>query len=167
MIEKSTVKSVVNKKNYSTLIGILMGFVWLMSATTVNALDINMVRVDQPFPETLETLSRHIKGMGYSVSRIQRVDYGLNKAGFKTDAYQIVFFGKYEEIHELTKKYPELIPFLPLKIVIFAEGMDTLLLANNYNNLTNYFNMKELEIQFRKWREDTAEIFSRVQLQQE
>lgn len=139
----------------------------LFWATNVSALALNMVRVDQPFPETLSALTKQIKKMGYSVSRIQRVDYGLNKRGYKTDAYQIVFFGKYKEIQNLTKKYPELIPFLPLKIVIFAEGLDTLLLSNNYYNLEEIFNTPELKTQFEQWRKDTEVIFSRVRDQQE
>ncbi len=139
----------------------------LLWVGNANALALNMIRIDQPFPETLSALTKQIKDMGYQVSRIQRVDYGLNKRGFKTDSYQIVFFGKHEEIQYLTKKYPQLIPFLPLKIVIFAEGLDTLLLANNYYNLTEIFPAPELTTQFRKWREDTAKIFSRIQRQQE
>lgn len=139
----------------------------LLWAGNVSALALNMVRVDQPFPETLNTLKAQIKKMGYQVSRIQRVDYGLNKRNFKTDAYQIVFFGKHDEIRYLTKKYPQLIPFLPLKIVIFAEGLDTLLLSNNYFNLMKIFPTPELKTQFDQWRKDTAVIFSRVQLLQE
>ncbi len=146
----------------SIIIVLSLGLFW---AGNVSALALNMIRVDQPFPETLSALTKQINSMGYRVSRIQRVDYGLNKRGFKTDSYQIVFFGKYEEIKYLSNKYPELIPFLPLKIVIFAEGMDTLLLANNYYNLAEIFKTPELKTQFQKWRKDTAAIFSKVQEQ--
>ena len=67
-----------------------------------------MMRSSQPFPETMSELQAIIKSHGYVVSRVQRVDIGLTMMGYKTDKYRVVFFGKYDELQELTNKYPEL-----------------------------------------------------------
>jgi uncharacterized protein (DUF302 family) len=87
-----------------------------------------MVR-SQSFPEAMLTLQGAIELQGYTLSRVQRVDIGLTASGFATDMYRVVFLGKIEEVRELTEQYPELIPYLPLKIAVFAEGNETLLVT--------------------------------------
>ncbi|MDZ7661436.1 DUF302 domain-containing protein [Thiohalophilus sp.] len=88
-----------------------------------------MARTEQAFPEAMLKLQETIKKHGYTVSRVQRVDIGLTQFGYKTDKYRVVFFGKAEEIRRMSKEYPQLIPYLPLKIAIFAEEEDTLLVS--------------------------------------
>ena len=90
-----------------------------------------MVRVTRPFPEAMNNLQETIRAKGYVVSRVQRVDVGLTASGFPTAEYRLVFFGKQAEIRELSAAYPELIPYLPLTIVVFAEGDDTLVLTTD------------------------------------
>ncbi|MDH5784062.1 MAG: DUF302 domain-containing protein, partial [Chromatiales bacterium] len=86
-----------------------------------------MMRSAQSFPETMLALQKSIGEYGYTVSRVQRVDIGLTSSGFATDKYRIVFFGKPEEVRHLTARYPQLIPYLPLKITLFAEQDETVL----------------------------------------
>ena len=88
-----------------------------------------MARTEQAFPEAMLKLQETIKKHGYTVSRVQRVDIGLTTFGYKTDKYRIVFFGKPEEIRRMSREYPQLIPYLPLKIAIFAEEEDTLMVS--------------------------------------
>jgi uncharacterized protein (DUF302 family) len=88
-----------------------------------------MARTELDFPEAMAALQQSITEHGYRVSRVQRVDYGLTRRGFETDRYRVVFFGKAEEIDELVSSHPEMIPFLPLKVVIFAEEDQTLVTA--------------------------------------
>lgn len=90
-----------------------------------------MARTTQNFPEAMLQLQEVIKQHGYTVSRVQRVDIGLTTFGYQTDKYRVVFYGKPEQIREMTDKYPQLIPYLPLKIAIFAELEDTLLVASS------------------------------------
>ena len=80
-----------------------------------------MMRSSQSFPETMLALQRTLGEYGYTISRVQRVDIGLTSSGFETDKYRIVFFGKPEEVRQLSEKHPQLIPYLPLKITLFAE----------------------------------------------
>lgn len=94
-----------------------------------------MVRSDKTFPEAMLLLQDAIKQQGYRLSRVQRVDIGLTKLGYQTDKYRVVFFGKTDEIHYLTRHHPELIPYLPLKIAIFAEAEETLLVTSRPGHL--------------------------------
>ena len=100
-------------------------------AVPVSAEEILMARSLQPFPETMLALQESIRDHGYTVSRVQRVDIGLTGMGYKTDKYRIVFLGKIDEIREIAGKAPRMIPYLPLKISIFAEDGQTILIASN------------------------------------
>jgi len=121
-----------------------------------------MARIARPFPEAMNNLQETIRAKGYVVSRVQRVDVGLTASGFKTAEYRIVFFGKQSEIHELSAAYPELIPYLPLTIVVFAEGDDTLVLTTDPLKLGEFFNKPELLKRFGVWEKDVLAIFDEV-----
>ncbi|MDH5407793.1 MAG: DUF302 domain-containing protein [Gammaproteobacteria bacterium] len=125
----------------------------------VHADEIMMVRAQQSFPEAMSKLQEQIKAKGYVVSRVQRVDIGLTKSGYKTDKYRVVFFGKPDEIRHLVKNYPELQAYLPLKISIFAEGSDTILVAANPHHLQKAGG-KQLTRLMTRWEQDIAAIFA-------
>lgn len=140
----------------------LLLFALLVWNGPANADELLMERVNRPFPETMNSLQEAIRGQGYVVSRVQRVDVGLTASGFETAEYRLVFFGKTEEIRALSARYPELIPYLPLCIVVFAEGDDTLLLATNPRKLAEFYSRPELSDQFRRWEQDVHAIFAVV-----
>jgi uncharacterized protein (DUF302 family) len=121
-----------------------------------------MERINRPFPETMNSLQDAVRSQGYVVSRVQRVDVGLTASGFETAEYRLVFFGKATEIRELSARYPELIPYLPLSIVVFAEGDDTLILTTNPHKLAEFYDRPELTDQFRRWEQDVRAIFAAV-----
>jgi len=121
-----------------------------------------MARITRPFPEAMNILQDSIRASGYTVSRVQRVDVGLTSSGFRTAEYRIVFFGKLAEIRELSAAYPELIPYLPLTIVVFAEGDDTLILATAPHKLGEFFNKSALLKRFHVWEDDVRNIFDKV-----
>lgn len=118
-----------------------------------------MARVTQPFPEAMNSLQQTIRDQGYVVSRVQRVDIGLTASGFQTAEYRLVFFGKPEEIKRLAARHPELIPYLPLEIVIFAEGDDSIILAASPAKLAEFYPDPELGRQFSRWDRDLRVIF--------
>jgi len=121
-----------------------------------------MVRITRPFPEAMNNLQETIRAKGYVVSRVQRVDVGLTASGFPTAEYRLVFFGKQAELRELSAAYPELIPYLPLTIVVFAEGDDTLVLTTDPLKLGEFFNKPELLARFGIWEKDVRAIFDQV-----
>jgi len=124
-----------------------------------------MVRSSEAFPETMALLQEAIRKQGYELSRIQRVDVGLSKKGYKTDKYRVVFFGKGKQIQEISAKYPQLIPYLPLKIAIYAEKENTILISANPTIYNDLFNLPELKPTFEQWLRDITEILNTVQIQ--
>lgn len=118
-----------------------------------------MARVKQDFPEAMLRLQELLKKQGYTVSRVQRVDIGLTKSGYKTDKYRVVFYGKPDEISHISKTYPELTPYLPLKIAMFAEADDTMLIAANPIILAPKANT-ELRQQLKSWEKDLQALLA-------
>ncbi len=137
-------------------------FLLCLLAFQTQAEDLLMVRSAQSFPETMLLLQQTIADKGYTLSRVQRVDVGLTKMGYKTDKYRVVFLGKPEEIRQLKQRYPELIPYLPLKISIFAENDQTLLSTVNPEFLGKFYHQPALQPVFRRWADDLHDILETV-----
>lgn len=138
-----------------------------MTSSVGFAEPIVMKRIHAEFPETMAALQNSIRDHGYTVSRVQRVDIGLTKSGYKTDHYRLVFFGDGNEVKKLTAKYPELAAYLPLKIVIFSEGEDTLLLVNHMNNMKTLYPQPTLNRIFERWQSAISNIMQTTALKAE
>ncbi len=124
--------------------------------------DLLMARSTAPFAESMLQLQDAIHQRGYVISRVQRVDIGLTRSGFKTDKYRVVFYARPGELRRLARQVPELIAFLPLKISIFAEGDDTLVVAANPQRLKALFAGKGLDAVFDRWTNDLMAILDRM-----
>lgn len=147
---------------YVNVIGALICILLLFHNSNAVAEDILMVRATQDFPEAMLNLQDTIKRHGYVVSRVQRVDEGLNKLGYSTDKYRVVFFGKEKETRELAQRYPELIPYLPLNFTIFAEGEETIIATLNPVSLLSYYPSSELHTMFNRWEKDLRTILDEL-----
>jgi uncharacterized protein (DUF302 family) len=136
-------------------------FIWLALQLPLQALaeEVLMARSLQPFPETMLALQESIRAHGYTVSRVQRVDIGLTGMGYKTDKYRIVFAGKLDEIRYLSGKVPQLIPYLPPKISIFAEGSQTILISANPKLYAEIAGDAVDPAFFDRWESDLRSIF--------
>ncbi|MGB7933536.1 MAG: DUF302 domain-containing protein [Gammaproteobacteria bacterium] len=147
-------------RGYAVLIVLL---VWQF-AVPVNAEEILMARSLQPFPEAMLTLQDSIRAHGYTLSRVQRVDIGLTGMGYKTDKYRIVFLGKIDEVRELAGNAPQLIPYLPLKISIFAEDGQTILITSNPRLYAAVAGDAVDPVIFARWEIDLRSIFHDVSM---
>ena len=136
--------------------------IFSFAASQANAEDLLMSRSKQTFPEAMLALQSSIGEHGYTVSRVQRVDIGLTKSGYKTDKYRIVFLGKSSEINAIKFAEPQLIPYLPLKIAIFAEGEETMLVAANPVQYASFVRNKNIADILRRWENDLRSIFNDV-----
>ncbi len=136
-----------------------------MLATSFPALAQNIltVRSGQDFERSMTALKSSIESHGYTVSHVQRCDSGLTGLGYETDRYRVVFFGKLDEVRQLSADYPELIPFLPLKIALFAEGEQTIISSINPISLGAFYRDADLDIQFRRWENDLRSILLELQ----
>jgi uncharacterized protein (DUF302 family) len=137
-------------------------FIALASPFSAFADDLIMRRISLSFPETMNALQTSIAEEGFTVSRVQRVDIGLTASGYSTAEYRIVFFMKQETVRDVVKQHPELIPFLPLKITIFAEGNETILVTLNPAKLNEFFPEIKMSKEFLEWEMAVNRILDRV-----
>ena len=138
---------------------------WLLLVSPVLfAEDLFMARSQLSFPEAMSELQQAVRENGYTVSRVQRVDIGLTKMGYKTDKYRVVFFGDLDELHTITDQYPDLVPYLPLKIAIFAENGETILLASSFRHLRPFYQDPALQARFDHWEKTIRAILDQVRL---
>jgi len=135
---------------------------WLLLPALLVAEEMIMIRSVLPFPEAMLALQESIAAHGYTVSRVQRIDVGLTGMGYKTDKYRVVFAGKIDEIRELTSKSPELTPYLPPKVSIFAEGEQTVLVTINPRIYAEIAGDKIDPVIFDRWESDLRSIFHDV-----
>ena len=136
-------------------------FCFFISAN-VFASDLIMMRTSLDFPEAMLSLQTSLKEHGYKVARVQRIDIGLTGMGYKTDKYRIVFVGKTDEIEYLVNKYPQLIPYLPPKVSIFAEGSDTVLVTANPQIYSQMIDDEKDRLIFDHWESDIHSVFEDV-----
>lgn len=110
--------------------GIWLGMMAVASPTPAQE-KLLSVRTQQGFDATLEQVQDVLKQHGFSVAHIQKCDSGLQGMGYKTDNYKIVFFGRVDEVRAFSKQYPELVPLLPFKLAVYADGGDTVMSVLN------------------------------------
>ena len=121
-----------------------------------------MTRSMLPFPEAMLALQESIAAHGYTVSRVQRIDIGLTGMGYKTDKYRVVFAGKIDEIRMLKEKSPQMAPYLPPKVSIFAEGDQTVLATINPRLYADIAGDEVDPVIFDRWESDLRSIFHDV-----
>lgn len=110
----------------------------------------------------IEYVLGSIEEHGYTVAHIQLCDGGLSEFGYKSDLYRVVFFGKIDEVRNLSERYPEMVSYLPLKIAVIAEKDETLLTVLDPEALTRFFADQEIRIQLGRWKSDLTSIFTDV-----
>ncbi len=126
--------------------------------------ELMMVRSPKPFVESMAALQESLDLHGYKVMRIQRVDVGLKSRGFSTAEYRVVFFGDAAEIQTLSQSHPELMPFLPLKITLFAEGDSSLAVTNSPHMLKTLYPDPDLQAHFTRWEKDVRAVMDDLML---
>jgi len=137
-------------------------FLLMIMMGSAQAENILMARSPNNFEVTLQEAQKSLEEHGYTVAHIQRCDTGLGEFGYKTDRYRLLFVGKGKEVRYLTEKYPALIPYVPLKLAIFAEEEETLAAIFNPEELGKLFPQKELKIQFSRWKNDLTSILDDI-----
>lgn len=138
---------------------ILLVFFYMGSASADQLI---MARSQQNFEEAMSTLQAAIAAKGYKVTKVQRVDVGLEAKGYKTDRYRVVFYGKPGEIEALSAAHPDLVPYLPLSVAIFAEEGNTILTTARPSLLKQFYPDPSLAPVFDRWETDLVGIFDTV-----
>ncbi|WP_324780697.1 DUF302 domain-containing protein [Thiobacillus sedimenti] len=134
----------------------------LVMAAPAGADGLIMARMNQPFPEAMALLQSAISARGYTITRLQQVNENLARREYKSDMYRVVYFGKFDEVRRVTAAHPELIPFLPLNITIFAEGDQALLVSSHPRTLEDFFPDPALKPIFDHWEADIDAIMDEL-----
>ena len=134
----------------------------LLISTSAQAENMIMLRVSHSFDNTMILVKEKLNDYGYKIAHIQKCDGGLTDSGYKTDFYKSIFFGKFEEMRQLTNTHPEIIPYVPLKIAIMKEKDTVVLVSINPETLSLLFPNKDLQNQFGRWESDLRAIFEEV-----
>lgn len=121
-----------------------------------------IIRAPQSYPEAMSALQTAISARGYKITRVQNIDVGISKTGHTIDYYKVLFYGKPDEVAAISRNHPELIPYLPLNIVIFAEDINTVIATNRPGMLADFFPAPELKSMFMEWEKDLVDIFDEV-----
>lgn len=143
-------------------LGAFFSLLLIIAAPAVFAGHPLMARTQNSFPDTMLDLQEALKAKGYSIAHIQKCDGGLKGMGYKSDFYRVIFFGKLEEVREISSKHPKMVAFLPLKIAVFAENDETVMAAVNPGDLSAMLNEPELEPYLRQWDQDIREVLEQV-----
>ncbi len=142
------------------LLGIALGAVLI--AGQAAAQPTLTARTALKFEQAMGALTQTLGEYGYAVAHVQRCDGGMSDFGYKSDFYRVVFFGKIDEVRSLSKKHPELVPYLPLKMLLFAEKDETVLVVLNPLDLVRHFESDELRVQFQRWHSDIRAILNEM-----
>lgn len=121
-----------------------------------------MARTSLPFDQAMATAQALLDEYGYTVAHIQKCDGGMAKFGYHSDKYQLVFFGKLEEVRRVSHDHPAMIPFLPLKLAVFAEGEETVVVALDPLELGRYLPDAKLQIQLARWHSDLKSLLAEL-----
>ncbi len=150
-------------KTTFALRGIFLFILLMLAALPLQADHLLMVRAHQPLASALGNLKQTIQQQGYTVARVDMVNIGLLGMGYTSNKYRAVFFGKAGEIEALSRKYPQLVPYLPLRIAIFAEGDSTLMVTVNPSTFREFLSDEASADEiFNRWEKDIEAIFSHM-----
>jgi len=132
--------------------------------SNAQAEDIITIRVQSTFDDAMITIKEKLNEYGYTIAHIQKCDGGLSGKGYKTDLYKSIFFGKFDEMRMLTKKYPTLMPYLPMKLLVIKEEKSVVLVILNPSSLKNFFPNPELDLLFSRWESDFRAILDEISM---
>lgn len=139
---------------------------WLMLSAGVAQANEKLLtaRIMQEFDPVLERVQEVLVRHGFTVAHIQKCDGGLHDMGYETDNYRIVFFGRLNDVRELSKSHPELIPLFPFKLAVYAEGKDTILSVLNPSELAPMLHADEaLQARMTAWEKDFRAVLTEMQ----
>ena len=74
----------------------------------------------------------------------------------------MVFYGRNDELEKIIALHPEMAPYLPLKIAVFAEESQTLLIANNPLNLQAFFAHPDMKPITERWARDLQTMLDKT-----
>jgi uncharacterized protein (DUF302 family) len=142
--------------------GLIILLLAVLLSTPAVAENLLMSRVALEAEIVFAYVESSIREHGYEIAHVQTCDEGLGDFDYKTDFYRTVFFGKVDEVRRIGAEYPELAPYVPLKIAVIAERDETVLVILNPQALAPFFADETVQIQLGRWYNDLVSIFEQV-----
>ncbi|CAA6804575.1 MAG: Unknown protein [uncultured Thiotrichaceae bacterium] len=129
--------------------------------------DLLSARTTKPFDETLSMAGEALEKHGFTVAHVQKCDGGLHAMGYETGHYRVIFFGRLEEVRELSKTHPQLIPLFPFKLAVYADNNDTVISVINPAGLGNMLQADPvLKEKLRQWKQEFKDVLNEIMIQQ-
>ncbi|MBL7002496.1 MAG: DUF302 domain-containing protein [Gammaproteobacteria bacterium] len=143
---------------------LIFALIFFSSSVQAQGVADNLItlRINHSFDEAMIAVKSTLNDYGYKIAHIQKCDGGLTDMGYKTKNYKLIFFGKLDEIRTLSKTYPAIIPFVPLKLAVIQEEGSVILVALNPMSLSDFFSEKKLHTQFKLWEKDLKALFKEM-----
>ena len=136
----------------------LLAFSVASHAKLIDDDKILLAHTSHDFDTTLAMVKKQLAAKNYKIAHVQHCDNGLKKMGYEVNKYQVVFFGRIDEVRELTTKHAELAPFLPFKLLIYVEGDKTAISIMNPEILKPMVTDEALVAKFEQWKHDFVDI---------
>ncbi len=136
-----------------------LGVLMLCATWAAHAQFVLTARTPLPFAAAFEEVKSGLRARGYEIAHVQTCNLAMNEFGYQTEGYHVVFFGKLAEVRRISAQYPEMIPFLPLKIAVFAEHRETVLAALDPTGVVTGQADRGLRIQAARWKNDIQSLF--------
>ncbi len=133
----------------------------LVYMQSAHAEEFAITRVNTDFANVWQALKERVGEYEYKTAYLQRCDFALTQRNYKSDRYRILFFGKYEEMEYLSRKYPQIVPYLPLKVVVMEEGNNALLMNNPVTMLIPAVASEDAHI-IEQWHTDLQAIVTSI-----
>ncbi len=121
-----------------------------------------LTRIQHRFDTTLEIMKTVLQKNGFRVAHVQRCDGGLKEMGYETDKYRVIFFGRFREVREVSQKHAELIPFIPFKLLVYAEGDETVVSTLNPESLKGKVSDPGIAAKLKAWKKEFIEILEQA-----
>ena len=153
-------KSVLTTRHLIPLLfaSIFMLFSTVSYAKLVDDRKILLAHTSHDFDSTLTTVKKQLTAKGFQIAHVQYCDNGLKKMGYQVNKYQVIFFGRIDEIREITTKHAELAPFLPFKVLVYIENDKTVISIMNPEMLKPMIKDKALATKLKQWKNEFVAI---------
>lgn len=121
-----------------------------------------LAHTSHDFDTTLSRVKETLVKNNFQVAYVQRCDGGLKKMGYEVNNYQVVFFGRLNDVRDITTKHAELAPFLPFKLLLYRENDKTVMSIMNPESLVPMVTDPTVVARLEQWKDEFVTVLEQV-----
>ena len=114
------------------------------------------------FDITMTEVQEGLLKRGYTIDKIQPIDKGLDKAGYKLENYRVIFYRNKIDSKRIHNSHPEFTTLLPLTLTIVKDKHGTKIISTPYKMLLKNAPADYIKRLVLKWKKDSREIVKEV-----